>query len=158
MLRLNSLGALADALERAAITALDAARSGLLEGAELVKTAAQECIGQYQPAKGDVPEWAPLSPATQDDRVAQGFSADDPLLRTGALRDSIEVKPVEPDAVLVGVFDPEVEVIAKAMEFGYHNVRANRIVPPRSFIRGTAFEKSPEVVSLIERRFIEGME
>lgn len=158
MTKLNSFGELADVLEARIVKALAAGRAALLEGAEIVKTAAQEVIGEYQPAKGDVPAWAPLSPATQEDRIAQGYTPDDPLERSGALRESIEVRPVDADAVLVGVFDPELEIVAAAMEFGFYNVRANKIVAPRSFIRGTAFEKSPEVGALIERRFIEGME
>ncbi len=157
-MKLDSLGALADVLERRSITALAAARMALKEGAELVKTAAQESMGSYQPAKGDVPAWAPLSPATQEDRVAKGFTPDDPLLRTGELRDSIEVRPVDDDALLVGVFDPAMQTIAAAMEYGYHNVRAQRAVPPRSFIRGTAIEKAPEVGALIERAYVKSME
>lgn len=152
-MKLDSFSALAEALERRSIAAVTAARTALKVGAELVKTAAQESIGSYQPAKGDVPAWAPLSSATQEDRVAKGFTADDPLLRTGDLRDSIEIRPVGDDDVLVGVFDPEMQTIAAAMEYGYYNVRAQKAVPPRSFIRGTAFEKAPEVGALIERAY-----
>ena len=157
-MKLDSLGALADILQARSVAAVKATRTALREGAELVKTAAQECIGEYQPAKGDVPAWEPLSPVTQADRVAKGFTPDDPLLRTGGLRDSIEVRPVTEDEILVGVFDPEMQTIAGAMEYGYNNVRAARHVAPRSFIRGTAFEKGPVVGALIERAYIESME
>lgn len=157
-MKLDSLGALADILERRSAAAVVSTRIALKEGAELVKTAAQEAIGSYQSAKGDVPAWAPLSEATQEDRVAKGFTADDPLLRTGELKDSIEARPVDENAVLVGVFDPAMERIAASMEFGYYNVRAQTMVAPRSFIRGTAFEKAPEVGALIERAFIKSME
>lgn len=105
-----------------------------------------------------MPAWAPLSPATQDDRVAKGFTPDDPLLRTGALRDAIEIRPIDEDAILVGVFDPELAVIAGAMELGYHNVRANKIVPPRSFIRGSAFESEVEIGESIGRAYKESLE
>jgi hypothetical protein len=158
MMKLNSLGALADVLEARSAAAVKATRTALREGAELVKVAARDCIGKYQPAKGDIPAWAPLSAATQADRVSKGFMPDDPLLRTGALRDAIEIRPVGDDAMLVGVFDPELETIAAAMEFGYFNVRANRVVPPRSFIRGTVSEQGGIVAALIGRAFIESME
>jgi hypothetical protein len=158
MKKVNSLGALADILEARSALAVAATRTALRTGAELIKTAARECIGEYQPAKGEIPAWAPLSPATQADRVSKGFTADDPLLRTGALRDAIEVRPVSEDEILVGVFDPEMETVAAAMEFGYFNVRANRVVPPRSFIRGTAFEQGGVVAAAIGRAFIENME
>jgi hypothetical protein len=153
-----SLGELAEALETHSAAAVVATRTALKEGAEIVKVKAQDAIGHYQEAKGDVPAWAPLSDATKADRVAEGFTEDDPLLRTGELRDSIEVRPVDDDAVLVGVFDPAMETVAAAMEYGYHNVRANKFVAPRSFIRGTAFEQSEVVGGMIERAFIESME
>lgn len=157
-MKLDSLGALADVLEARSATAVAATRTALKEGAELVKTEAQAKIGTYQPAAGDLPAWAPLSPATQEDRVAKGFTADDPLLRTGELRDSIEIRPVDADAILVGVFDPAMQTIAAAMEFGYYNVRAQRAVAPRSFIRGTAVEQAVPVGELIERAFIKSIE
>jgi hypothetical protein len=157
-MKLDSLGALADLLERRSIAAVAATRTALKEGAELVKTAARDVIGEYQPAKGPAPAWAPLSPATQADRVAKGYSPDDPLLRSGELRDSIAIRMLGDDTAAVGVFDPEMVTIAAAMEFGYFNVRANRFVGPRSFIIGTAFEKSEEVGALIERAYIEEMD
>src|SRR5580700_3121910 len=113
-MKLDSLGALADILEVRSKAAIAATRTALKEGAELVKTAAQECIGSYQPAKSDVPAWAPLSPATQEDRVAKGFTPDDPLLRSGELRNSIETRPIGDEAVLVGVFDEEMQTVAGA--------------------------------------------
>lgn len=154
----DSFGALAELLEERAAAAVSSARAALKEGAAIVKGEAQAKIGEYQPAVGDLPAWAPLSPATQEDRVAKGFTADDPLLRSGELRDSIEVRAVAEDEILVGVFDPEMQTIAAAMEYGYYNVRAQKVVPPRSFIRGTAIEQAVPVGELIERAFIESME
>lgn len=157
-MKLDSLGELAEILEARSAAAVVATRRALKEGAEIVKTEAQGEIGRYQPARGETPAWAPLSPATQEDRVAKGFTPDDPLLRTGELRDSIEVRPVSDDAMLVGVFNPAMETIAASMEYGYFNVRARKFVAPRSFIRGSAFEKAEEVGALIERAFIGSME
>jgi hypothetical protein len=157
-MKLDSFGAFADLLESRSIAAVAATRTALKEGAEIVKTAAQDVIGEYQPAKGPVPAWAPLSPATQEDRVAKGYTPDDPLRRSGELRDSIDVRMIGEDTAAVGVFDPEMVPIAASMEFGYFNVRANRFVEPRSFIIGTAFEKSEEVGGLIERAYIKEMD
>jgi hypothetical protein len=153
-----SFGELAESLEAHATAAVAAAHTALKAGAELVKTEAQAKLGHYQGAAGDTPAWAPLSEATQADRVAKGFTPDDPLLRTGELRDSIEIRPVTEDEIEVGVFDGEMQTIAAAMEFGYHNVRANKIVAPRSFIRSTAFEQAVPVGELIEHAFNESME
>jgi hypothetical protein len=156
-MKLDSLGALAEILEARSADAIVATRRALKEGAELVKAEARDEIGHYQSARGDTPAWAPLSPATQEDRAAKGFTPDDPLERTGQLRDSIEVRPVDDDAMLVGVFDPAMVPIAAAMEYGHHNVRANKFVGPRSFIRGAAFEKAEEVGALIGDAFIASM-
>jgi hypothetical protein len=79
-------------------------------------------------------------------------------LRTGALRDAIEIRRLSETEILVGVFDPELETIAHAMEFGYLNVRAGKIVGPRSFIRGTAFTEGAAISALIGRAFIENLE
>jgi hypothetical protein len=68
------------------------------------------------------------------------------------------VRPINDVAIRVGVFDPAMETIAGAMEYGYYNVRAKRFVQPRSFIRGTAFEQAPVVGEMIERAFKESME
>lgn len=45
-------------------------------------------MGVYQSGEGPFSDWAALAPATKQDRVARGFTADEPLLRTGELRDS----------------------------------------------------------------------
>lgn len=60
------------------------------EYAKEVEKEAKEEIGHYQQAAGPFPAWVPLAESTQQDRVSKGFSADDPELRTGELRDSIK--------------------------------------------------------------------
>jgi hypothetical protein len=153
---LGSFGELADLLEGRIAAARVAMPLALLEGAELVKDDAQHRIGEYQSEAGDLPAWAPLTDATKADRLAKGFTEDDPLLRTGDLRKAIETRPA-PEGVLVGVFDPEMETIAAAMEYGYFNVRAQKLIAPRSFIRAAAFMLAEAVGKLIGRRFGEVM-
>ncbi|MGA8120389.1 hypothetical protein [Rouxiella badensis] len=58
--------------------------------AKEVEKEAKEEIGHYQQAVGPFEAWAPLAESTQEDRVRRGFSADEPELRTGELRDSIK--------------------------------------------------------------------
>ena len=53
------------------------------------KTAKGE-FGTYQPTSGSFPAWAELSDETKAQRVAQGFTENDPLLRSGELRDAVE--------------------------------------------------------------------
>lgn len=55
-----------------------------------VEKTAKDEIGIYQEAIGPFPAWPELADATKEDRLAKGFSENDPLLRTGELRDSIQ--------------------------------------------------------------------
>lgn len=134
---------LADLLEAQVAALPEAIEAGAIAGGEIIRDDARNRIGSYQGAVEDLPAWEPLSEATKADRVAKGFTEDDPLLRSGKLRDSIEVRPV-PEGAAIGVFDPEMTTIAGAMEYGYANVRAGRSVPPRSFLRAAAATKGEE--------------
>lgn len=88
-----------------------------------------------------------LAQATQDDRSAKGFSADDPLLRDGKLiRDSIEWAVGE-DFAAVGTSEP----IAAYHEFGYLNKRTGQPVPPRPAFKIGFEEAAPAVIGIMER-------
>ena len=58
----------------------------LHQAAERIKAAARAYIGR------DNAEWPPLADATQEQRARLGYTPDDPLLRSGALRDAIEAE------------------------------------------------------------------
>lgn len=148
---------LADLIQAQTAALPAAIREGVATGAELIAQDARDRIGTYQDAVGDLPAWAPLSEATQADRVAKGFTADDPLLRSGKLRDSIEVREVEEGAE-IGVFDPEMTTIAAAMEFGYWNARAQIPVAPRSYLRSAAEVKGELAAAEISSRVGEILE
>src|SRR5205814_4154762 len=64
-------------------------RGGLKKCVVAIEATAKAELGTYQGAVGPFDAWAPLAEATQQDRVAKGFTPDDPLLRSGELRDSI---------------------------------------------------------------------
>lgn len=64
-------------------------RIGLAAAGHIVRTEAKAEIGTYQGAAGPFPAWSPLAPATVADRIRKGFTPDDPLLRSGAMRSSI---------------------------------------------------------------------
>ncbi len=74
------------ALEAKAELALHQA---LKQAASVVESTAHAEFGHYQPAVGPFAKWEPLSEATRADRVRQGYSADEPLLRSGELRASV---------------------------------------------------------------------
>jgi len=93
---------------------------------EIEETAKEE-IGVYQPAVGPFEAWAPLAASTKAERVRLGYTEDEPLLRSGQLRDSIESE-VTGLAAIVGT----------KSEIGlWQEVGTDRI-PPRPFI-GSAY-------------------
>lgn len=112
--------------------------AGLEAAATLLEQAAKDSLGTYQDAIGPLPAWAALSPFTVADRVAKGFTPDDPLLRSGALRDSIEHQ-VEGTRATVGTDDPH----AAWLEFGTAKM------PPRPFMGGAAFRHGEEAAHAV---------
>jgi|HubBroStandDraft_5_1064220.scaffolds.fasta_scaffold00001_35 hypothetical protein len=155
-MKLLTFGKLADLLESRIAQIPVKVREGLYEAGELVAKDARDRIGTYQSVAGPFEAWAPLADATKADRVSQGFSADEPLLRTGELRDAIEVKPLE-SAVAIGVFGGAIAQIAASTEYGYWNVRAGHPVRPRSFLRAAAFTTLPAAGRLIFSKVVEGL-
>ena len=101
----------------------------LEKACEVVEKEAKEVIGTYQY------NWPQLAESTQEKRVKEGFSANDPLLRTGEMRDSIEHN-VHGDTGYVGSNNDK----AVFQELG-----TSRGIPPRSFLMGAAMHKKEEV-------------
>lgn len=89
---------------------------------EIEETAKEE-IGVYQPAYGLFDAWAPLAESTKADRVRQGFSEDEPLLRSGELRDSIESE-------VVGL----AAIVGTKSEIGLWQEVGTQHISPRPFI------------------------
>ncbi|MCG7388749.1 hypothetical protein [Pantoea sp. ACRSB] len=89
---------------------------------EIEETAKEE-LGVYQPAVGPFEAWSPLTESTKADRARAGYAEDEPLLRSGGLRESIESE-VTGLAAIVGT----------KSEIGlWLEVGTDRI-PPRPFI------------------------
>lgn len=105
-----------------ASVALEAHR-GLKEVAEAITKTAKGEIGSYQQAIGPFPAWAQLSNATVDDRVAKGYTPDDPLLRDGRMRDSISNEVSGHEAVVGS--DSNIAI--------YQELGTDKI-PPRPFL------------------------
>lgn len=64
-------------------------RIALAEAADDMAETARGYIGEYQGPAPPFPAWSPLAESTIEDRVRQGYTPDDPLLREGDLRASI---------------------------------------------------------------------
>lgn len=104
-------------------------RLAIEEACVIVEHEAKRVIGTYDYG------WVPLAQATIDDRSRQGFNPDEPLLRTGELRDSIQHTVIGLDGYV-----------------GSDNMKAvwqelgTKTIPPRSFLMGAAQHKVGEVV------------
>src|ERR1700761_8189213 len=109
------------------------------KGAHMIQRDAQNKLGSYQPSAGPFGAWDELADSTKADRVNKGFPEDEPLLRTGELRDSIE-SVVQGSEAMVGSMDP----IALWQETGTDDGN----LPPRSFLGAAAFESKPKLSAL----------
>jgi hypothetical protein len=109
------------------------------KAAKVVQTEAKAIIGHYQNAAGPFAPWAQLAPATMDDRASKGFPEDEPLLRTGELRDSVERRVLDGSTAAVGS-DSDVAVW---QELGTAKI------PPRSFLGIAAVHKGEQAAKII---------
>lgn len=135
------LGLLEFVAKMAALTvALEEGRHHALEeAAKVVEKEAKRVIGTYDYG------WPQLADATQEDRVQKGYTPNDPLLRSGELRDSIEHKVVSREEAHIGSNSD----IAVYQELGTDHI------PPRSFLAGAAAHKEKEVVDLIGHHVVQ---
>lgn len=104
---------------------------------QIVETEAKRVIGTYDY------NWVELADATKEDRVSQGFPENEPLLRTGEMRDSIEHR-VEGDTVHIGSDNDK----AVWQELG------TVTIPPRSFLKGAVEHKLAEIEEAIGRTVV----
>lgn len=107
------------------------------EATKIVEQAAKDRIGHYNAASGPVPATAPLAPSTQETRVSLGFTADDPLERTGELRDSISSE-----------VDGKQGSVGSPLESALYAEIGTAKEPPRSFLEGAVYDKEEELSEL----------
>lgn len=136
----------ADALEAGSEEMMDHA-------AKVIQDEAKAVIGHYQQGEGPYVGWAPLAASTQDERVREGFSPDDPLLRDGTLRDNIE-RSASPLEAAVGVPSKTVSpsYSKDAVDIGDIAIwqeLGTQHIPPRSFLGLSAVRKGGEVAKII---------
>ena len=139
MRELHAFGSLGEfavhLLERQAEVAVQL-QEGLDEALKVIEHRAKESIGEYQPAVGGFPAWPELAESTQDDRVAKGYPADEPLLRDGTFRDSFghERQGLEGE---VGTPDER----GPWFEFGTSKMPARPVLGPAAFLSLEAIQK-----------------
>ncbi|WP_376092819.1 phage virion morphogenesis protein [Roseomonas sp. CCTCC AB2023176] len=128
-----TLSALARQMALAAASAARGEARGLKAAGQMLEEEARASLGTYQAAAAPFPRWADLKDATIADRLRHGFSANEPLKRSGDLRDTIHHE-VKGRTVHVFTRSP----IAPHHEFG------TRRMAPRPFL-------GPAVVRNLDR-------
>lgn len=113
------------------------------KAAEIIKDDAQKRIGEYQEYTGPFNSWKPLAEATVADRIAQGFTPDDPLLRTGELRDSIE-------AVVKG----NEAVVGSTSEIAMYQELGTAKIPPRPFLGPAIYDSKNSIGELAAKTIV----
>lgn len=83
-----NLGALARHAATISIKVDAALAAGVRGAAKVVLRRTREKFGEYQNQRGPFQTWPELTEATQAEREREGFTPNDPLVRTGELRDS----------------------------------------------------------------------
>jgi phage gpG-like protein len=106
--------------------------------AKHVQKEAKSYFGHYQDQAGPNPAWPQLAEATQDTRAKLGYAPNEPLLRDGKLRDSIDIE-VDGHHAYVGSED---EVML------YQELGTSKI-PPRPVLASAAFNTADEVADII---------
>lgn len=112
---------------------------------EAIRDRAKEKIGEYQPSSHGFNAWAPLEQSTMDQRVSKGYTANDPLDRTGELRDSISMRS-----------DGNGAIIGSPLEIALYQENGTEHIPPRPFLgpaAGEVMDSAPErIVKVISAK------
>ena len=151
MIELGGLLELATKLGEAALVQHESDRNALEKAAVIVEKRAKAKIGEYQDQAGPFVGWAELAESTLNGGYANGFrypgkielgyateDEHNPLLRTGAMRDSIEHVVADGEAQVGSNSD-----IAVYQELGTEKI------PPRSFLGGAAAESVDEIITIV---------
>jgi phage gpG-like protein len=100
--------------------------------AQMIADEAKRVLGTYDY------DWTQLAASTQADRVQAGFAANEPLLRTGELRDSIEHKVVSDDEAQIG----------SNLDIAVYQELGTQTIPPRSFLAAAAAHKGEDAAKV----------
>jgi HK97 gp10 family phage protein len=142
----ESLMSFSEHLAAAAVLEVATLEKGMERCAVTVEKSAEDEIGHYQPQVGPFQDWAELADSTKEDRLRQGYTENDPLLRSGELRDSITHESSATEAIIGSTSE-----IMAYQEFG------TSTIPPRPVIGPAAFKNKEKIKGIIGAAAISGM-
>ena len=146
MKEFSSFGQMAAHLVEMAASETLALHHGLKKCAVAIEKTAKEEIGVYQGEVGPFAAWAELADSTKQDRVSKGFTENDPLLRTGELRDSISHE-----------IDALTAVIGSASDIMVYQELGTDRIPPRAVLGPAAIRNKDLIIETLGRAAVEGM-
>ncbi len=118
-------------------------RRALERAAKIVKKRAKAKIGEYQEQAGPFIAWPELADFTKEDRLRQGFTENDPGLRTGEMRASIEHIVIGNEAHIGSNDDKLVW-----FELGTEKQ------PPRSVLGGAVVEEMDKILGILGEEMV----
>ncbi|AVF41503.1 hypothetical protein AL486_18725 [Pandoraea apista] len=119
---------------------------GLKKVAVVIEKRAEAKFGDYQTGVGPFPAWSALAESTRADRVALGFAPDDPLLRSGSLRDSVQHQVSHLEAI-IGSPDERM---------AWQELGTDKI-PPRPVLGPSAVESKIEIEQIVAGAAVSGL-
>jgi len=139
-------GALAAALGNVhKMRQVGAASAALEPLAQAIEDNAKARLGHYQAAVDAFPAWQQLAASTQQQRQAAGYTPDDPLVASGALRDAI-THTVAADGLTAEIGIPAGDPTAPAAEAAEVGTATE---PQRAFLGPAAYEEMAHVKDYI---------
>ena len=146
MKEFTHIGQMVTHLAEMAAAEVLALHHGLKKCAVAVEETARSEIGHYQGEVAPFAGWTELADSTKADRLAKGFTENDPLLRTGQLRDSISHQVGGLEAVIGSTSDIMV----------YQELGTDRI-PPRAVLGPAAIRNKELIMRILGRAAAEGL-
>lgn len=130
-----SLSDLIGKLERIASQEIpEAKRAALSVSGKIVQEKARSLFGHYHTNPEPFGEWPQLAESTQSQRKSQGWSANDPLFRSGELRETIHHEEVSDNVEVIGSPD----LIMHYQEFGTDKIPPRPVLGPAALSTGEA--------------------
>ena len=110
--------------------------AALEQACQIVEDEAKRVIGTYDYG------WTELADATKEDRKAKGYPENEPLLRSGDLRDSISHEVVKSE---------HAGYVGSPLKIALYQEMGTATIPARSFLGGAAMHKEHEIHALTGR-------